>query len=368
MTNDDRLRLFDVGRIEAILAPFARDPDRLVVILEDAAGQVIAASPPSTLPGMASVRRTWEVRPDGRMVGRLVATGAAAADPVVESAIAALAISLEQVLEVESHAVLAGDGSVGVGERTRSGLDADLAQARVQQRRLVSLLAPDVPGYDLASHYEAAREIGGDFFELFRLPHRRGHPLGIVIADVTGKGIAAALLMAFARPVMHTALGAATGPADALVRTNRVLVEEHRSALFITALCATLDLSTGRVRMANAGHEPPLLIPGDDKPIQQLPGAGALLGMFSSLDLVETVLDLRPGDVLVLYTDGVTDAVGPSGDRFGEPRLLAIIEAARGGSAHDVVASIRDAVAAFRQTVEPADDVTVVAIGRQRPR
>ncbi len=361
MTNDEWAHAFDVAGIQRILAPFARDPDQLVVALEDAAGRPIAASASSGHPRTVSVRRTWEVRTAGQLVGRLVASGPAAAEPVVEAAITALAISLEQVIETRA-------GSVGVVTDTRSGLNAELAQARLQQRLLVSLLAPDVPGYDLASHYEAAREIGGDFFELFRLPRRRGHPLGIVIADVTGKGIAAALLMAFARPVMHTALGAATGPADALVRTNRILVEEHRSALFITALCATLELRTGHIRMANAGHEPPLLIPADDRPIELMPGAGALLGVFLSLGLVETELDLGPGDVLVLYTDGVTDAVAPSGARFGEPRLLATLEAARGGTAHDVVASIRDGVENFRQTMEPADDVTVVAIGRHRTR
>lgn len=368
MTNEDQAHAFEIARVERILAPFAREPDRLIVVLKDAAGRVIAASAPSAHSRTASVRRTWEVRAHGRLAGRLSALGPAAAEPIVGSAVAALAMSLGQLVEMQTIAASVGDSLFGDVAGPRTAMDAELAQARLQQRRLVSLVAPDVRGYDLASHYEAAREIGGDFFELFRLPRRRGHPLGIVIADVTGKGIAAALLMAFARPVMHTALGAATGPADALVRTNRVLVEEHRSALFITALCATLELPTGHVRIANAGHEPPLLIPGVGGAIRQIPGAGVLLGVFPSLDLVETELDLGPGDVLVLYTDGVTDAVAPSGERFGEPRLYATIEAARRGTAHDVVAAVRDAVAGFRQTVEPADDVTVVAIGRHRPR
>ena len=100
----------------------------------------------------------------------------------------------------------------------QSGIAAELAISRIE-RSIVSLEPPEVAGYDLASYYEPAREIGGDFFELFRL-RRRGRPLGVVIADVTGKGIAAALLMAFARPVIHTALQAAPGPADALRRTN----------------------------------------------------------------------------------------------------------------------------------------------------
>jgi hypothetical protein len=134
-------------------------------------------------------------------------------------------------------------------------LKSELAQARLAQRSFVSLRGLVVPGYDLASHYEAAREIGGDFFELFQL-HRRRRPVGVVIADVTGKGIGAGMLMAFARPVIHAALDASRGPADALERTNRILVDEIRSGLFITAIAGVLDVSAGRLRMANAGTSP----------------------------------------------------------------------------------------------------------------
>jgi sigma-B regulation protein RsbU (phosphoserine phosphatase) len=244
-------------------------------------------------------------------------------------------------------------------------LAADLAQGRIQQRSIVSLVAPDVPGYDLASHYAAAREIGGDFFELFRL-RRRSRPLSIVIADVTGKGIAAALLMAFARPVIHGALNGANGPAQALERTNKILVDERRSILFITVLVGELDLPSGRIRLANAGHEPPLVVPADGSPIRQLEIGGVLMGAFPTLGLREVDLTLAPGDVLFLYTDGVTDARGPSGERFGEARKVEVVDAARGGTAKDIVDAVRGAVAAFSGDVEPADDVTIVAVGRRR--
>ena len=109
------------------------------------------------------------------------------------------------------------------------------------------------------------------------------------------------------------------------------------------------------------------IVPGDGGPIDAIEGGGVLLGAFRSLGAPELDVRLRPGDSLVLYTDGVTDAIGPSGERFGEPRLLTTIEAARRGSAHDIVAALRDAVAEFRGSVPPADDVTIVVIGRQRP-
>ena len=248
------------------------------------------------------------------------------------------------------------------------GTDAEaLAKGRRQQRSILSLVAPDVPGYDLASHYAAAREIGGDFFELFRLP-KRGRPLGIVIADVTGKGLDAAILMAFSRPVMHSALNAARGPADALMRTNRVLVEERRGTLFITALCARLQPGSGQVHVASAGHEPPWHIPADGGPVREVGTSGVLLGAFESIDPPETELTLERGDLLLFYTDGVTDVRDPSGERFGEGRLAATVERARHGSAHDLVAEIRDAVTRFQGPVEAADDVTIVAVGRQRGR
>ena len=193
----------------------------------------------------------------------------------------------------------------------------------------MSLVAPEVPGYELASHYEAAREVGGDFFDLFRM-RRRGRPLSVVIADVSGKGIAAALLMAFSRPLLHAAVDNTAGPAEALERTNRILVQERRSSLFITALCATLALPTGRLRLANAGHEPPLIIPGDGSPILPVDVEGPLLGAFGSLGLFEAEVELGGGDVVLFYTDGVTDARSATGERFEEERLLAAIEAARG--------------------------------------
>jgi sigma-B regulation protein RsbU (phosphoserine phosphatase) len=287
-------------------------------------------------------------------VGRLIASGPLVAAPVVGPSIEALAVSLEHLPEAAPEAP---------GVAAYPSLEADLALGRLQQRTIVSLLAPDVDGYDLASHYEPARQIGGDFFELFRL-RRRGHPLGVVIADVAGKGIAAALLMAFARPVIHSALTAASGPADALERTNHILVDELHTALFITALVGRLDVRTGQLRMANAGHEFPLLVPADGGPIRAVEGCGPLMGAFSPLDVREIDIRLGPGDQLVLYTDGVTDSRAPSGERFGKPRLIETLERVRGRTAHELVAAVRDEVAAFRQSMEPVDDVTIVAIGR----
>jgi len=351
MTDRSPSSPLDPDRLDRVLAPFAADGAGLSVSVEDLDGATIAGPPLSRTTARdarADGRVTRDIRSHGATVALLVASGPASRDPAVAAALDALAIGLGELADASTRIP-----------------PSELALGRLHQRSIVSLRAPDVPGYDLASHYEAAREIGGDFFELFRLRRRR-RTIGVVIADVTGKGIAAGLMMAFARPVIHAALDAAPGPAVALERTNRILVEELHTRLFITALVGSLDAGTGRLRVANAGHEPPLLVPGNGRPIVNVTCGGLLLGAFTSLGLAEIEVELEPGDLLLLYTDGVTDAADETGERFGEPRLYATLDATRGRSAHEVVAGIRDAVAAFRGAVEPTDDVTIVAVGRHR--
>jgi sigma-B regulation protein RsbU (phosphoserine phosphatase) len=368
---DDPRFTLDPRRLERILAPLRSDPSRLTVRFEDLHGGGRPSTPPGSAgeadstPGPGDAIR--EVRVDGRLAGRLIAAGLDVELPSVTAALDAIALGFGELI-AESRARVAIERTLETTLQRPSSehleaIEAELELGRQQQRRIVEVATPDIPGYELASHYEPAREIGGDFYELFRL---RGHgrSLGVVIADVTGKGVAAGLLMAFSRPVIHGALDQAAGPADALERTNRILVEERRSSLFITVLAATLELRTGEFLLANAGHECPILVPADGSPIRLLGAAGVLLGAFRTLDLEDTAGRLQPGDVLLLYTDGVTDAVGPGGDRFGDDRLARTIEQARGGTAHELVAAIRDAVDDFGATVEPADDVTIVAVRR----
>jgi sigma-B regulation protein RsbU (phosphoserine phosphatase) len=352
----------DLGRVERILAPLCADPSRLGVTFEGPDGRFLAGSssgPEVHLPP----RVVREVRVDEALIGRLVARGPGAEAPGIAGILDSLAVALGTLIEEARWRRALEEGIASTADSAHPVLDAEFAQGRLQQRRIVSLRAPEVPGFELASHYEAARDIGGDFFEFFRI-RRRSRPLGVVIADVTGKGIAAALLMAFSRPLIHGAMDLASGPADALERTNRILVAEGRSTLFITASLAAIDVRTGTLRLANAGHEPPLLVPGNGSPVRPLGEAGPLLGAFSRLGLAESTDALDPGDLVLFYTDGVTDAQAPSGERFDDDRLLETIEAARGASANDLVGAIREAVDGFRAGVEPPDDVTIVAIRR----
>ncbi len=338
--------------LEEMVAPFRALPG-VDIAIEGPDGVILAGTSGEPPPGDA-VTQAIEVGP--LTGGRISVWGEGAEPGLTHAFLAALA------------GVLATGGRAGPLPPSRDAasarrIDEELAHGRRLQRSFVSLVAPDVPGYEVASHYEAAREVGGDFFDLFRL-RRRGRPLSVVIADVTGKGIAAALLMAFSRPLLHAAIDHTTGPAAALERTNRILVEERRSSLFITALCARLDLPSGRLAVANAGHEPPLVARADGSPIECLVGAGPLIGAFPTLEIPEVATELSPGDLVLFYTDGVTDARDASGEQFEEQRLFAAVDSARGGTAQDVVDAVAGAVDRFQGPTEPADDVTIVAIRR----
>jgi sigma-B regulation protein RsbU (phosphoserine phosphatase) len=198
--------------------------------------------------------------------------------------------------------------------------------------------------------------------------------LGIVIADVSGKGISAAILMAFVRPVIRAALDRTADPAMALERTNRILVEERPTGLLVTVLCGILELDTGIFRFANAGHEPPLIVRAGGAELRSGSGAapptaawattaGPLLGAFRTLGLAESAVTLDPGDALVLYTDGVTDAATADGERFGDERFATLVREHCLESASDAVETVMGAVAAW-EGPEPADDLALLVIRR----
>lgn len=342
--------------LERVLVPFREVSGRAAVRIEDERGTTLAATGDAADDHAARAEAAITVHDEP--AGRVVLSGQAAEAPLLQAAAGSLAAAL-------SLAASAGLEGATTPSATAAELEEELAHGRRLQRSFVSLVPPVVPGYDIATHYEAAREVGGDFFDIFRL-RRRGRPLSVVIADVTGKGIAAALLMAFSRPLLHAAIDHTNDPATALERTNHILVGEQRTTLFITALCARLEVGTGRLLLANAGHEPPLFIPGDGSALGLVLGSGPLIGAFDELGLPCIEARMAPGDVCLFYTDGVTDARATDGSRFDERGLFAAIDRVRGGSAQDVIEAVVADLAAFTSGAEPADDVTMVALGRRR--
>jgi sigma-B regulation protein RsbU (phosphoserine phosphatase) len=349
----------DGERLRAIVRPFGAPGSGVAITIGDIDGRVVASA--GSVPRGEAVTARAEIVVAGVVVGRVDGLGAIGR-PLLEALVTSVATTVGALMD----SVAAGRDAVAASEAGAHRIEAELALGRRIQRSFVPLIPPDLPGYEVASQYEAAREVGGDFFDVFRIRGRPGR-LAICIADVTGKGIAAALLMAFARPLLHAAIDHARTPGDALERTNRILVEERRSALFITALCATLDMRAGLLRLANAGHEPPLLVrAGSERPVW-LEASGPLLGAYGRLDLTECSITLAPGDLVLLYTDGVTDAQAASGERFGENRLVEAVQSSPTSSAADVVGTVCDAYHQFQGQMPAADDVTMVAI-RRLPR
>jgi sigma-B regulation protein RsbU (phosphoserine phosphatase) len=171
--------------------------------------------------------------------------------------------------------------------------------------------------------------------------------------------------MAFVRPVVRAAMDHTGDPVAALERTNWILTAERPTGLLVTVLCGVLDLDSGELRFANAGHEPPLLVRGGAAAprLEELTEAGPLLGAFRSLDLPIGTARLGRDDVLVLYTDGVTDAASPAGERFGDERFRGLVRDQCAVSASAVVDGVMSAVGAWEGD-EPADDLALLVVRR----
>ena len=205
----------------------------MAISIQDAEGRIVAAA--GSVSGARTVTARREIVAGDAVVGRVDGRGTigrALLVAIVDSLATAAGSIMESLAADGARAAEAGRSDANIHR-----IEAELALGRQIQRSFVPLIPPDLPGYEVATQYEPAREVGGDFFDVFRIQRRQGR-LAVCIADVTGKGIAAALLMAFARPLLHAAIDHALAPGDALERTNKILVEERRSALFITALCA----------------------------------------------------------------------------------------------------------------------------------
>lgn len=250
--------------------------------------------------------------------------------------------------------------------RTDEALTRKLAELSVGREIQLSLLpkaCPTIPGWQFAAVYEAARTVGGDFYDFCDL---QGPParLGVVIADVADKGVPAALFMALSRTIIRSVAFTGRGPASTLMRANQLILADSQADLFLSAVYLVLETGAGRISYCNAGHNRPLLFCAASGVLSELTQRGIILGAFEEITLRDDCLDLGPGDVLVLYTDGVTDALNADGEELGEQRLLDVIEASARGSAQEIVWAITGALAGFIGDTEQADDVTCVVIKR----
>lgn len=235
---------------------------------------------------------------------------------------------------------------------------AEIERARRIQTDLLPPRPPQVDGLELDQRIQFLGEMGGDYYDYIPFPDGR---LGIVCGDVMGKGLAAALIMAMARSLLHSAVEAGEGPAGVLSRVNDELardLESQQLPYFLTLALAAYDPHERILTIAGGGHTP-VLVAGKDG-LREIPSQGAALGVRTGLSFSEDVLALAHGDVVALYTDGLTEARDPSGRLYGLERLKHTLLTHRGSSAGVMLASVWNDVVAFRNGTAPTDDATLL--------
>jgi sigma-B regulation protein RsbU (phosphoserine phosphatase) len=230
--------------------------------------------------------------------------------------------------------------------------------ARQLQESILPHEFPSLPGFACAARSQPARQVGGDFYDVIPLGGQR---VGLVIADVSDKGMPAALYMALTRSLIRAEATHSDSPREILLSVHRLLIEITDATMFVTIFHGVLDLARRSFRYARAGHDRPLHFRPGGK-CRFLEGAGMALGIVDPVFLQEVEVEVRAGDLLVLYTDGITDATSPSGERFGVERLEKIICAAGEASAGDLHQEIFNRVNAFQAGTEQYDDMALVVV------
>ncbi len=253
-------------------------------------------------------------------------------------------------------------------EQTERIFARELAQAAEIQRGLLPTAAPYVPGIDLDGMNFPCHTVGGDYYDYF--PFQDGR-IGIVVADVAGKGMPAALMMSNMQAHMQVYTEIEHEPAEVVARLNKSVAARCPGNRFITFFLGLLDPVTGQMSYCNAGHNPPLLIRKNGT-VEQLKGGGMILGIFSGAEYEDHHIKLEEGDLLALFSDGVTEACQPDlEEEFGEERLAALLAANMNLSSSQVIAKVMDTLNEWGAGQSFADDVTVVIVRRtsagQRP-
>lgn len=252
----------------------------------------------------------------------------------------------------------------GFIEEAAHRADAELAMAKAIQINALPSTFPPNPSLadrlDIYARMATAKEVGGDFYDLFLVGPER---LAFVIADVSGKGVPAALFMMRAKATIQGLLRSGTDIVEAVVTANDRLAESNDANLFVTAWIGVIDLKTGQVDYVNAGHNPPLVKRADGSVEYLRAKSGPPLAAMSGIAFRRQTLTLAPDDGIVLYTDGVTEAVNKSLELYGEDRLRTTLLGLVGAkNVRDILAGIQRDVDAFADGTEQADDISLLAL------
>jgi serine phosphatase RsbU (regulator of sigma subunit) len=235
----------------------------------------------------------------------------------------------------------------------------ELEAGRAVQRALMPDRSPSIPGWDVSLYTRSANDVGGDLVDVLRLDGTRH---AITVADLAGKGLPAALLMAKLQATIRALAPDASSLPDLARRVNRTLYRDGIPGSFATMIYLELAADSPRVRLVNAGHMPPFVLRG--RTFEELPRGALALGVTADVHYVQQDVDVARGEVLIVYTDGVTEAMDRAGDFFGDDRLRALLPSFEGLGASEIVARILAAVDGFVRDAPPNDDVSLAVVRR----
>ena len=293
---------------------------------------------------------------------RFAASGVQRADTMEKvqsrNEIGVLASSVGQMeLDIEKYV---RDLTAVTAERERIGAELSVA-FRIQSDILPAVFPafPDRKDFDIYASMAPAREVGGDFYDFFLIDESR---LGLVIADVSGKGVPAALFMMIARTLIRNHVQSGEEPADALTAVNEQLCENNKENMFVTAWLGVLDLSSGQLKFANAGHNPPLFKHGDGEYEYMRVRAGLVLAGMEGIRYRQSSVQLSRGDRIFLYTDGVTEAESQNHIFYGEERFCDVLRGLTESAPEETVAAVDADVRRFAEGAEQVDDITMMCL------
>jgi sigma-B regulation protein RsbU (phosphoserine phosphatase) len=251
--------------------------------------------------------------------------------------------------------------TVCLGHYTESELrelESELELSQIVQRALLPQQVPSISGYDIAAFSRPAQIVSGDYFDFLQFEDGTH---GFVVADVSGHGVSAGMLMTSLQTVFHTLTPETDSPVDVLQRINRLYIHNISFTTFVTMFFAKLEPQTRMFSYANAGHNPPLLYRRSTKETTWLKPTGAAIGLMEDYRVHEENVQLRVGDILLLYTDGVIEALNPQGnEQFGYDRLAEVIQQNEALPASELAQKIRQSLNDFTRAGVLVDDITLV--------
>jgi serine phosphatase RsbU (regulator of sigma subunit) len=270
----------------------------------------------------------------------------------------------KQVLSssAEIFALMIENGRLNDRAMEQEKLRRDLALAAEVQRRLLPPKPPHCATATLAAFTLPARTVGGDYYDFIVLPDER---IGLAVADVSGKGIAAALLMSVVQASLRVISGESeVSVSELAAKMNRFIYASTGANKYATFFYAQLEERTGRLSYVNAGHNPPYRVRRTEAGVEiaELRAGGTVLGLFPEAEYEDAHIDLRPGDLLVAFTDGVPEAVNADGEEFGEERLTALLRESIGATAEEVSAKLAERMRQWGAGAEQYDDLTFVVV------